>query len=107
MKRISDEELLLIQQIWKTARDPDDGRGVARIVNRIRGTRMTDLKETNQLQKLQEDICQEKKLSAEILRRLLATTEQFTDSHRAFGLPGELLRIINDDLHEREHSNKE
>ena len=107
LKLISDEEFLLIQQIWKTARDPDDGRGVARIVNRIRGTRMTDLKETNQLQKLQEDICQEKKLSAEILRRLLATTEQFTDSHRAFGLPGELLRIINDDLHEREHSNKE
>ncbi len=107
MNLISDEELLLIQQIWKTARDPDDGRGVARIVNRIRGTRMTDLKETNQLQKLQEDVCREKNLSPDILRRLLATAEQYTDSHKAFGLPGELLRIINDDLHEREHSNKE
>jgi DNA sulfur modification protein DndC len=107
LKLISDEELLLIQQMWKIARDPDDGRGVARIVNRIRGTRMTDLKETSQLQKLQEEVCKEKKLSPDILRRLLATTEQFTDSHRAFGLSGELLRIINDDLHEREFSEKE
>ena len=107
LKLISDEELLLIQQMWKIARDPDDGRGVARIVNRIRGTRMTDLKETSQLQKLQDEVCKEKKLSPDILRRLLATTEQFTDSHRAFGLPGELLRIINDDLHERELSDKE
>lgn len=107
LKLISDEELLLIQQMWKIARDPDDGRGVARIVNRIRGTRMTDLKETSQLQKLQDEVCREKQLSPDILRRLLATTEQFTDSHRAFGLPGELLRIINDDLHERELSDKE
>jgi DNA sulfur modification protein DndC len=107
LKLISDEELLLIQQIWKTARDPDDGRGVARIVNRIRGTRMNDLKETSQLQKLQDEVCREKKLSPDILRRLLATTEQFTDSHRAVGLPGELLRIINDDLHERELPSKE
>jgi len=68
---------------------------------------MTDLKETSQLQKLQDEVCKEKKLSPDILRRLLATTEQFTDSHRAFGLPGELLRIINDDLHERELSDKE
>src|SRR5208283_5378319 len=27
---ISPEELLLIQQLWKAAREPDDGRGVAR-----------------------------------------------------------------------------
>ena len=68
---------------------------------------MTDLKETSQLQKLQEDVCREKNLSPDILRRLLATTEQYTDSHRAFGLPAELLRIINDDLHERELPKKE
>jgi hypothetical protein len=29
---ITSEELLLVQQLWKAARDPDDGRGVARIV---------------------------------------------------------------------------
>jgi len=34
MELISPEELLLIQQMWKDARDPDDGRGVARIVNK-------------------------------------------------------------------------
>lgn len=34
---ITPEELLLIQQMWKAARDPDDGRGVARIVNKQRG----------------------------------------------------------------------
>jgi DNA sulfur modification protein DndC len=36
LQLISPEELLLIQQMWKAARDPDDGRGVARIVNEQR-----------------------------------------------------------------------
>jgi DNA sulfur modification protein DndC len=96
---ISDEELLLIQQFWKAARDPDDGRGVARIVNRIRGKGMSDLKEVSRLQQLQDEVCREKGISADALRRLLATVEQYTDSHRAFGLPDELLRVLNDELH--------
>ncbi len=96
---ISDEELLLIQQFWKAARDPDDGRGVARIVNRIRGKGMSDLKEVSRLQQLQDEVCQEKGISADALRRLLATVEQYSDSHRAFGLPDELLRVLNDELH--------
>jgi len=104
---ITDEELLLIQQLWKAARDPDDGRGVARIVNRIRGTHMIDLKETSRLQDLQEQVCREKHLSADTLRRLLATVEQYTDSHRAMGLPDELLRILNDDLRDTEQTKKE
>ncbi len=99
LKLISDEELLLIQQLWKAARDPDDGRGVARIVNRIRGTGMSDLKEVSRLQQLQDDVCKEKNISPEALRRLLAVVEQYTDSHRAMGLPDELLRILNDELH--------
>jgi DNA sulfur modification protein DndC len=99
LKLISDEELLLIQQLWKAARDPDDGRGVTRIVNRIRGNGMSDLKEVSRVQQLQDEVCKEKNISPEALRRLLATVEQYTDSHRAVGLPDELLRILNDELH--------
>ncbi len=103
LKLISDEELLLVQQLWKAARDPDDGRGVARIVNGIRGTVMNDLKQAGRLQQLQDEVCGEKNISPETLRRLLAVVEQYTDSHRAVGLPDELLRILNDELHANEN----
>jgi hypothetical protein len=50
LQLISPEELLLIQQMWKAARDPDDGRGVARIVNRQKGVMMNaDLIELSRL----------------------------------------------------------
>jgi hypothetical protein len=32
------------------------------------------------------------------LRRLLAKVEEFSESHRAMGLPDDLLRILKDDL---------
>ena len=95
---ISDEELLLIQQAWKAARDPDDGRGVARIVNRQNGVSMTDLKEVNRLRQLQEQVAKEKGVSVDTLRRLLAKVEEFTESHRAVGLPDDLINILKDDL---------
>ena len=47
LKLISEEELLLIQKFWNSARNPDDGGGVARIVTRQRGIVMSDLKEVN------------------------------------------------------------
>lgn len=53
---ISDDELFLIQQLWKSARRPDDGGGVARIVTRQKGIIMSDWKETNRLRELQEQI---------------------------------------------------
>jgi DNA sulfur modification protein DndC len=96
---ISPEELLLIQQMWKAARDPDDGRGVARIVNKQRGVIMsTDLKELNRLRELEEEVAREKGISADILRRMTAKVEEFSESHRAHGLPDDLLNILKDDL---------
>ena len=96
---ISPEELLLIQQLWKAARDPDDGRGVARIVNKQRGVIMsTDLNELNRLREMEEEVAREKGIDAETLRRMLAKVEEYSESHRALGLPDDLLNILKDDL---------
>ena len=47
--------------MWKAARDPDDGRGVARIVNKQRGVIMNaDLKELNRLREMEEEVAQRK-----------------------------------------------
>jgi DNA sulfur modification protein DndC len=54
---ITPEESLLVQQMWKAARDPDDGRGVARIVNKQRGVVMnTDLNQLNRLREMEEEV---------------------------------------------------
>ena len=99
LQLISPEELLLIQQMWKAARDPDDGRGVARIVNKQRGVIMsTDLNELNRLREMEEEVAREKGIDAETLRRMLAKVEEYSESHRAHGLPDDLLNILKDDL---------
>jgi DNA sulfur modification protein DndC len=99
LQLISPEELLLIQQMWKAARDPDDGRGVARIVNRQRGVIMsTNLKELNRLRELEEEVAREKGINADALRRMIAKVEDYSESHRAMGLPDHLLNILRDDL---------
>jgi DNA sulfur modification protein DndC len=99
---ISPEELLLIQQMWKAARDPDDGRGVARIVNKQRGVIMSaDLKELNKLREMEEEVAGEKNINPDILRRMLAKVEEYSESHRAHGLPDDLLNILKDDLAEQ------
>jgi DNA sulfur modification protein DndC len=99
LQLISPEELLLIQQMWKAARDPDDGRGVARIVSRQRGVIMTaDLNELNRLRETEEDVAREKGINAETLRRMVAKVEEYSESHRAMGLPDDLLNILKDDL---------
>lgn len=96
---VTPEELLLIQQMWKAARDPDDGRGVARIVNKQRGVIMnTDLGELNRLRELQEEVAREFNIRVDILRRMLAKVEEFSESHRAFGLADDLLNALKDDL---------
>ena len=105
---ISPEELLLIQQLWKAARDPDDGRGVARIVNKQRGVIMsTDLNELNRLREMEEEIAREKGIDAETLRRMLAKVEEYSESHRAHGLPDDLLNILKDDLWQRDECSVE
>src|SRR4030043_124136 len=66
---ITPEELLLVQQMWKAARDPDDGRGVARIVTRQRGIIMSaDLKELNRLRELEEEVAREKTINTDTPR---------------------------------------
>jgi DNA sulfur modification protein DndC len=107
LKLISEEELLLIQKMWKAARDPDDGRGVARIITRQKGAIMTtDLKEVNRLRQMEEEIAAEKHIHADTLRRLLAKVEEYSESHRAFGLPDDLLNILKDDLNREAASEK-
>lgn len=100
---IAPEELLLIQQMWKAARDPDDGRGVARIVNKQRGIVMNaDLKELNRIREMEEEVAEELGVQADTLRRMLAKMDEYSESHRAHGLPDDLLNILKDDLFERE-----
>lgn len=98
LKLISDEELIAIQQYWKAAREPDDGRGVARIVNAHQGLPIHDLRNTARLRKLEAEVADEKGLSAETLQRLVAKIEEFSENNRAHGLPAELKRILEDDL---------
>ncbi len=99
LQLISPEELLLIQQMWKAARDPDDGRGVARIVNKQRGVIMsTDMNELTRLREMEEEVAREKGIDAETLRRMLAKVEEYSESHRAHGLPDDLLNILKDGL---------
>ncbi|MFM2196655.1 MAG: hypothetical protein RLZZ505_87 [Verrucomicrobiota bacterium] len=107
MQLISEEELLLIQKFWKAARDPDDGRGVARIINRIKGVHMVDIKEAGRLRELQEEVALEKDISPDILRRMLAKVEDYSESHRAMGLPDDLLNILKDALNETDSAHQE
>lgn len=96
---ISPEELLVIQQLWKAARNPDDGNGVARIVNNQRGVIMnTDPDELNQTLELEEKIAKEHGVRTDTLRRMLAKVEAYSESHRANGLQDDLLNILKDDL---------
>ena len=98
MQLISDEELLLIQQHWKSSRKSDDGRGVARIVKAHSGLPMHDLKKTSDLRKLEEEVAEEKGLSADILYRLVSKVGEYSERNRAHGLPAELKNILNDPL---------
>ena len=103
VRLITPEELLLIQQLWKAARDPDDGRGVARIVNKQRGIIMNaNLTELNRLRELEDEVARQFGVRADTLRRMLARVEEYSESHRAHGLPDDLLNILKDDLYRSE-----
>ena len=47
---------------------------------------------------LEEQVADEKGIRAETLRRMLAKVDEFSESHRAVGLPDDLLAILKDDL---------
>jgi DNA sulfur modification protein DndC len=96
---IDDEELLLIQKYWNSARGPDNGDGVARIVRKERGLPMKeDPRELNRLREIEEAVTREKGISPDTLRRLLGKAEEYSESHRAVGLPDDLLNILKDDV---------
>ena len=67
-------------------------------LSRQKGIVMSDWKETNRLREIQEEVAAEKGTSADTLRRLLAKVDEYSESHRAFGLPDDLLNILRDDL---------
>jgi hypothetical protein len=77
IKLITDDELILIQQLWNGAREPDDGRGVARLVNGQKGLPMNDLKNTAWLRGLEQEVAEERQLSSTTLQRLVAKEEEY------------------------------
>jgi hypothetical protein len=59
---------------------------------------MNDWKETARLREMEERVAAKKGVRAETLRRMIAKVEEFSESHRAVGLPDDLLAILKDDL---------
>ena len=55
----------------------------------------------------QEQIAREKKISPDTLRRMLAKVEEYSESHRAHGLPDDLLNILKDDLEAHKAGSKD
>lgn len=62
---------------------------------------MNDPQHEDRLRELEDRVAAESGLSADTLRRLLAKVSEYGESHRAVGLPDELLQILQDDLRER------
>ena len=57
-----------------------------------------DLNELNRLREMEEEVAGELGVRADTLRRMLAKVEEYSESHRAHGLPDDLLNILRDDL---------
>ncbi len=94
------EELLLVQQLWQAARNPDDGWGASRILNNQRGIVVnSDLNEMNRLREMEEEVAQELSIRADTFRRMLSKVEEYSESYRAHGLPDDLPNILKDDLY--------
>ena len=53
------------------------------------------------MRELEDEIAREKGISAETLRRMVAKVEEYSESHRAMGLPDDLLNILKDDLEQQ------
>jgi len=61
-----------------------------------------NLTELNRLREMEEEVAREFGVRADTLRRMLAKVEEYSESHRAHGLPDDLLNILKDDLSRRE-----
>lgn len=55
---------------------------------------------------MEDEIAREKNINPDILRRMLAKVEEYSQSHRAHGLPDDLLNILKDDLAEQTAAKK-
>jgi DNA sulfur modification protein DndC len=95
---ISQEELFEIQKFWNSAREPDNGRGVAEIVRQHRGIPMNEPRELDRLREIEVAVAQEKGISTATLRRLLAKVEEYSEHERTRGLHEDLLNILKDDV---------
>lgn len=98
---INDEELYWIQKLWKSARNPDSGDGVASIIIQQKGAAMPEIKDDSYLTEVEKEVAKEKDISLETLRRFISKVEEYSESHRAFGLQDDLLQILQDDLRVR------
>ena len=95
---ISEEELHWIQTFWNSARNPDDGSGVVNIIYQQKGDSMPDVRDDTYLKDIEQEVVQQKGISLETLTRLVKKVEEYGESHRAHGLPEELIQILQDDL---------
>jgi DNA sulfur modification protein DndC len=95
---ISEEELHWIQTFWNSARNPDDGSGVVNIIYQQKGDSMPDVRDDTYLKDIEQEVAQQKGISLETLTRLVKKVEEYGESHRAHGLPEELIQILQDDL---------
>ena len=57
-----------------------------------------DPNELNRLREMEDEVAREEGSDAETLRRMVAKVEEYSESHRAHGLPDDLLNILKDDL---------
>ena len=57
-----------------------------------------NLTELNRLRELEDEVARQFGVRADTLRRMLAKVEEYSESHRAHGLPDDLLNALKDDL---------
>ena len=102
-KLVGNDELLVIQRYWNSSRLPDSGTGVARLILENKGLDMRTTNGITILERLQDAVCSRRGLSTDTLRRLTEKVREYGESHRAHGLPDELIGILRDDPAMQEH----
>jgi len=105
---INHQELYEIQKFWNSARKPDRGSGVARIVNQQKGIlTMSNLKDFSRLKEIEEKVALAKGISTATLQRLLAKVEEYSEYEKPRGLQDDMLNILKDDLRDREENGEQ
>jgi DNA sulfur modification protein DndC len=94
---VSEDELHWIQVFWKSARNPDNGTGVADLIFQNRGESMPVPYE-DQLDETRQEVAKELEVSVETLVRLVEKIQEYSESHRKVNLDRDLKQILQDDL---------